>query len=169
MGIQASLEMLLLRHFELGCDFALGGWVTKKLGLKHSLPVVEINTPDEEIRTTFENAKSVAQFNRDEKEKTQRYKQILDNISEGVIAVDRKGEVIIMNRFARDVFKVFSDDGTGELISKYVPLEKVMKILESSHPLLNRIEIINNIRHVFNHIPILMGSKVIGVDRKGVG
>ena len=157
-----SLESIILRAMEEACHVCIGGGVTKKICERYDFNAVEITISEEEIYSTFENAKSVAQGNRDNKEMVQRYHQILESISEGIVAVDRHGKITSINRAARDAAHVPDVDVLGDLVTKYLPTSSILKVMQNKIPMYNRIEKIDNIQHLVNHIPILMDSEVIG-------
>ncbi|UCF92513.1 MAG: sigma 54-interacting transcriptional regulator [Desulfobacterales bacterium] len=158
-----SLENLLLDAFARGCEVVVGGGVTKRLAAQHNFQAVEIEVSEDEICSTIENAKSVALSNRNDQENAQRYRQIIDSVSDGIIAFDRKGKITTINKVAKDVVKFFDEDKTSQLVSKYIPAHKIAKVMEARRPILNRIEMINNSKYVFSHLPILMGTEAIGV------
>ena len=94
----ASLEEELRLARQKGCDVAVGGGLTVEFAHKYDLHGVEILIPEEEIVSTIENARSVARSNRKERAKTERYRCIIDAVSEGVIAVDQNGVITTINK-----------------------------------------------------------------------
>jgi transcriptional regulator with PAS, ATPase and Fis domain len=157
-----SLDGALVQASGLGCRVAVGGRVTRKLAARHGFKVVEIQTSEEEIYSTLENAKSVAQSNREERKKVKRFQKVLDSLSEGVVAVDQKGQIIIMNETARNRLQSpdESADAPAALAGSFPSdFQKVMRIKE---PLLNRIESVKGVQHVVNYFPIMMDAELIG-------
>ena len=157
-----SLDETFVRASEKGCHVAVGGGVSKRLGRKRNFEVIEIQTSEAEIYSTLENAKSVAQSNRKERRKAQRFLQVIDSISEGVLAVDQTGQTIIMNSTARNTFQSFNHPEGSQQDSNRLSPFNFRRVMKDKEPLLNRVETFKGVKYVVNYFPILIDSQVIG-------
>jgi len=158
----ASLEEVILFGQRQECQVVVGGGLSIRFAQKYGLKGVEIQTSDEVISATIESAKSVAQSNREEQKKTQRYRYIIDATSEGIVGVDQNGDITAINKTARQALKTYDQDVIGEPISKYIHKAPIMKVLYSQKPILDNLEKINKELFVFNHIPVMMGREIVG-------
>jgi transcriptional regulator, propionate catabolism operon regulatory protein len=134
-----SLEKAIIQGKEQGCEIVMGGGVSMSLAKKHGLRGVELQPNEGAIISTIEDALSAAGANREEQEKTLRYRTIMDTTSEGIIALDKNGIITAINHAARQflglpelmVSKPFTDLDLGG---------HVREVLDSGRPLLNKIE-----------------------------
>jgi propionate catabolism operon transcriptional regulator len=156
-----SLDETFVQASNQGCQVAVGGGVTKSFSQRHHFKVIEIRTSEEEIYSTLENARSVAQSSREERKKLLRFHQVLDGLSEGVMAVDQSGQVIIVNKKAKMSLETMNGSKGRTATAPFIATQ-FQKVMESAEPLLNRVESIKGVQYVVNCFPIMMDSEVIG-------
>ena len=70
----------------------IGGVSLVRIAAKYGLMAVEVKSSTEIISTIIDNAISVANTKRKEQEETQRYLQIINAVSEGIISIDGNGK-----------------------------------------------------------------------------
>ena len=157
-----SLENALQSAKREGYEVAVGGGWTKRIAGREGMAYVELGTSDENIAAAFENAKSVAQANREEKKRAYRYQCIIDATTEGIIAVDNNGRINAVNKAARTFMNIASPDVAGQPVSLFVSSPSVRQVLNARVPVWNRLEKINEDLFVFNHRPVEMNDEIIG-------
>jgi transcriptional regulator, propionate catabolism operon regulatory protein len=157
-----SLENALQSAKRQGCGVAVGGGWTMRIAEKEGMAYVELGTSEENIAATFENAKSVAQANREEKRRAYRYQCIIDATTEGIIAVDNRGRINAVNKAARTFMNITSRDVAGQPVSLFVDSPSVRQVLNAKVPVWNRLEKIDDDLFVFNHRPVEMNDEIIG-------
>jgi propionate catabolism operon transcriptional regulator len=158
----ASMESAMLAAKYQGYDVVVGGGMTMRLCQKHDMKYVEFETNEEIISTVFENARSVAQTNREEQKKAYRYQCIIDAATEGIIALDDQGRINAINKAAKEILKINSPDITGEPISRYLSETLLQTVLNTEEPTQNQIEKIHGDLFVFNLAPMQMYNEVMG-------
>jgi PAS domain S-box-containing protein len=159
---QASLAELVFEAKNQGCQVVIGAGIAMRCAREHDLEFVEIQTSKEIIDATIESAKSVAQANRKEKERAERYRSILDSASEGIIALDRNGIITNINRTAKNLLKINDGDVTGKPIARYLPEAPAFSGMDSQKPVLDKLERVNKELFIFNYQPITLENAVIG-------
>ena len=159
---KTSLEEMVFEAQSQGCQVVIGAGVAGRCARKYGLEFVEIQTSKEAIDTTIESAKSVAQANRNEQQKAERYRSILDSASEGIIASDQKGIITNINKTAKEFLKINDSDVMGEPITQYLPDAPIFKVMNLQKPVLDKLTRINKELFVFNHLPIMIENGVIG-------
>lgn len=157
-----ALEKALQSAKRQGYEVVVGGGWTMRIAEKLAMRYVEMGTSDENIAAAFENAKSVARANREEKRRSYRYRCIIDATTEGIIAVDNDGRVNAINKAARAFMNITSQDITDQPVSLFVNSPSVLQVLNAKTPVRNRIEKINDDLFVFNHLPVEMNNEIIG-------
>jgi transcriptional regulator, propionate catabolism operon regulatory protein len=157
----ASMESSMILAKYRGYDLAVGGGLTMQLCQKHNLKYVELQTNVEIISAVFEDAKSVAQINREEQKKAYRYQCIIDATTEGIIAVDDQGRINAINRAACEILKI-DPRVTGSPISQYLGKNFLQTVLNAKRPVANQIQKIGGELFVFNQSPMQMHDETIG-------
>ncbi len=158
----ASMESTMLAAKYQGYDVAVGGGLTMRLCQKHDLKYVEFETNEEIISAVFENARSVAQTNREEQKKAYRYQCIIDAATEGIIALDDQGRINAINKAAKEILKIHCPDITGEPISRYLSETLLQTVLNADESAENQIGKIHGDLFVFNLAPMQMYNEVMG-------
>ena len=157
-----SLEKVISSAAKQGYDVIIGGGVSMRFAKEYGLRSVELDTAKETVASVIEDAKAVAKSNKEEQAKTQRYRSIIDATSEGIIAVDQNGLITTINKSAREALKVNHGDPIGKPLKEYIARAQILRVLQTRKPLFNRLEKIKKDLFVSNHLPIMVGSEVIG-------
>ena len=157
-----SMEKAMISAQNQGCQVVIGGGVSMKLAKKHGLQGVELQTAKETIASILEDAENVAKSNREEQERTERYRCIIDATSEAIIAVNVDGNITTINKAARDLLGANDSNYTGKHIKEYMPKTTIMKVVQDEQPIFNKIETINKDIFVGNHIPIKVKDNIVG-------
>lgn len=126
--ISASDEMVDLAVSE-GCEVVLSGYNTCKYAEKIGLKTMMIETGKESFRQALTEAKRLAIVSRKEQEKAQRYKTILDNAYEGVIAVDLKRKISIFNASAQHILGISGPNLIGAPITDVLSKGNLLDLL----------------------------------------
>jgi PAS domain S-box-containing protein len=157
-----TLEKAIHSAQNRGYDVAIGGGVTMKIANKCGLKTVELETAKETIASIIEDATYVVRSRRKDQEKAQRYQSIIDSTSEGIIAVNQHGVITAINKTAKTFLKISDLDIIGKPVSNYINRPSVVHVMETGIPDFNKLENINRDQFISNHIPITVGSKIIG-------
>lgn len=159
----ASLRQIIFTAAEQGFGAVVGGLATMGYAMKCNLMFQELITPKEDIIVTIENAKSAALSNREEKATTQRYQSIMDLASDGIISIDANGNLTTINKKAKDVLHVKSDDVLGTPASALISNSNLQRALQRRTPVQDKVETIGNELFVYNQMPIMVEDLVVGV------
>ena len=157
-----SLEAVISSAENQGYEIVIGGGISMKLAREYGLKGVELQTSKETVASIIEDARSVAESKRKVQEQTERYRCIINSISEGIVSVDQNGLITTINKIAKDFFRVSNRDINGNHITNYIPKAKIMEVMQTQKPVINKVEKINNHSFVASHIPILVGTETAG-------
>ncbi len=86
---------------------------------------------------------------------------ILESIREGIIMVDRKGTITLINHSANAILKS-QESALGKNISEVIPNTHLMKVMESGREQLDRMMTINGVKTLVNRLPIINNGEVTG-------
>ena len=159
----ASLRQLVYKAAQDGFDVVVGGLATMRYAAEFGILSCELISSEEEVAETIENAESVAQAQRDQKQAAQKYQTIVDAASDGIIAVDPGGNVTTINRTARQLLKIPEDVPATMPVSQLIPRSALSRIFQDKKPVRDKVVSIRDEMFVFHHIPVLLGEELIGV------
>jgi propionate catabolism operon transcriptional regulator len=159
----ASLDATISWAKEQGCEAVIGGGGSMAFARKHGLKGVELRTDEYAILSALRDAASVVRTRREEQEKALRYRTIMDATSEGIAALDNKGNIAAINRAARDFFEAPGEELVGRHVSTCLPAEGIGEVMESRSPLWHRLENFDGKMFVVNYIPLLVGPDLVGL------
>lgn len=157
-----SLENLISSAKNQGYEVVIGGGISMKLARKYGLKGVELQTAKETVASIIEDARSVAESKRKDQEQAERYRCIIDSISEGIVSVDQNGLITTINKTAKEVFGISHMDVNGNHIINYIPKAQILEVLQTQKSVINKLEKINNRSFVATHIPITVGTNTAG-------
>ena len=143
-------------------DAMVGGSTSSAVAKTYGLNAVETQTSEEAIDSTLDSALSVAKYNRIEREKSHRFSLIIDGVSDGVIAYDRKGTITTINDKAHTLLKVDQSASVDKPFADLLPQSTGMNVISTLQPIRDKIERIGNELFVFNHIPIVIDNEAVG-------
>jgi transcriptional regulator, propionate catabolism operon regulatory protein len=159
-----SLEQVIVSAKAKDVDVIIGGGVSMKFAHQYGIKGVELYISEGAVALAIEDALSVALLRRQEQEKSERYRCIIDSTSDAVLSVDRSGIITAMNKAARALLHIESSDRTdGHALSDYMPRANVRKILDTKQPLFDKLEKIKGEFFLSNHIPITLNAQVVGL------
>lgn len=86
---------------------------------------------------------------------------ILESIREGIIMVDRNGNITLINQSAKAILRS-GESEVGRNISEVIPNTHLIKVMESGHEQLDRMMTINGVKTLVNRVPIINKGEVTG-------
>lgn len=159
----ASLRELIRDAADRGFEVAVGGLSTKRYALETGLHFCELVSSAEEVAEAIENARSVAQSQRERRAAATRYQTVMDAASDGIVGMDMDGNITTLNQAARQMLGLSADDPTGTPISRLLPQLAVERVLATRRPVRDKIVEIEGELYVFNHLPVMVGTEAVGV------
>jgi len=96
----------------------IGGRMVCEHAQQQGVPHVMLRSGRLAVWQTITEAKRVAWISRVEQEKATRYKSVLDCATEGILVVDRKGRLSIINATCEDMLGIRAENSTGKEIGE---------------------------------------------------
>ncbi|TWH82604.1 sigma 54-interacting transcriptional regulator [Sedimentibacter saalensis] len=143
-------------------DAILGGTLAENLALEYNIPTVFLETSTAAIDTSINEAKRILKATRNEKEKSERFKSILQYINEGVISIDSDGKITTFNSAARKIMKISGKDLIGLPINEITSNTKLIDVMEKNKPILGQILLMGKTQVLANILPIVIKDKTVG-------
>ena len=88
---------------------------------------------------------------------------ILDSIREGVVAINDKGQVTMLDHEAAKILKIPPESGIGTSIESILPQTRMLEVLKSGEEQFDQEMIIGGIEVIVNRVPIWQNNRVAGV------
>jgi len=156
-----TLRIGIIQAKNEGVEIFIGGNATFQVSQEIGCNCILSSRTEDTIADAIEQAKIVASIQRDEKEKTKRVEAILSSVSEGIIAVDENGIIVVFNKAAEDILEM--NGAIGSLVNKVAPQLGLQEVLKTGIPKLQSLMKVGGIQIVSNIKSIYLEGKVIGV------
>ncbi len=154
-------ESVLQAVKDSGVSVIIGGvmstWVAKRIGLQAEF----IQIGQDAIYRALSEAKRVALVRRQEQERGEQFRAILEYSTEGVVAVDADGVINLINAAAVKLANV-NEEAVGLPVDNVFPQLGLTKALESGRAELGEIETINGQPMAVNRVPFSIGGQAVG-------
>ncbi|MEG6523849.1 sigma-54 interaction domain-containing protein [Desulfotomaculum sp. 1211_IL3151] len=94
---------------------------------------------------------------------------LIDSPHEGMVVVDKKGYVVLVNRTYQEMVAVKRKDAIGKHITEITPNTKLPEVIQTQHPILYEPWEVNNHKLIVHRIPIFNSQgEVIGAIGKSL-
>ena len=140
----------------------IGGNLVAEKAREIGCPSIVLQSAAESIVQAINEAMLLARSIYSEKRRTNEFKTILDHISDGVLAVNSKGEVTVYNNAAEKIMGRPKDEVLHFSVQDVIQNTRMHDVLESGNEEMGVLQEINNTTIVTNRIPILVDGKTVG-------
>ena len=146
-----------------GAKLILAGHNSCHYCAEHGIPAGLIYSSVESVFLAITEAKRTAAAVRVERENSMFFRGIVDNVFEGIIAVDKNGIIRTFNGAAEDFLKRRQKDCLGEKPGNVLPEGRLNAILTSGQAYTNEVVRIGEDSYVLNSTPIRQADEHIGM------
>jgi len=153
-----DLKRQIEKAKELGLDVIVGGYTSTRVALQMGIHGVTIFTGPEKMYQAFCQAREIALHLEDENKRTEQFKALLSLNDEGVISVDRDGNINFANPPAEKLCKKKLD---GIKIKELIP-ELSLEKRDCLEKVTGKIMEINGHSLLVNYIPICTEGVFLG-------
>ncbi|WP_371377518.1 sigma 54-interacting transcriptional regulator [Sporomusa aerivorans] len=157
--IPAVIEQIALTD----ADIVVGGARSVNLAVKKGLKALLINSGDHSIKAAFLEAKKVAHGRRIEKERTQKFKTLIDYSLEGIISINSEKEIDIFNPTAERLLNLSQQEMKGKKIEENLPFAGIDACLQENREIIGQITQFSHRWLSYNLAPILVNQTSVGV------
>ena len=156
-------ENRLRQAAEMGIKVVVGGVITARLGQQYGIKSIMVESGPEGIRQAIEEAKRVLWVRKQEDMKTEQFRLILDNVSDGIIAIDEAGRVTVFNSAAEKLTGLRACEVLGRPIGDPLPHMGALRVLRTGRSEIGEVSSLNNTPVTMNRIPIMLQESCVGV------
>lgn len=143
-------------------DVLLGGSVAENLAVKYGINTIHLETGEAAIEKSIKEAIRILEVSRKEKEKTEQFKAVLQNITQGVISINSESEVTTFNSAAEKIMGISKKDILGKPIVNFIPGTKIIDVVETGIQKLSQLRNLGNTKILVSDIPIIVDGRIVG-------
>jgi PAS domain S-box-containing protein len=130
----------------------------RALGLGATL----IGSGREGIAQALFEARHVLNVSRQEREKSQRMGTIIDTVSDGILAVDADGRVILFNPQAERLFGLKAAEVLGRDVVAAIPGTRMHEVLATGRPQVGELQQVGTTTIAATRRPVRVGAAIVG-------
>lgn len=153
-----------------GNVFGVGGVLTKIYAEQLNMDYYTLENNREDIETALESAQQILKSVLDGERRNRilqlhlkRYETIFNYTHDGIIAIDKKGKVEVVNKQADEILPLKNKPYEGRHIEEILPETKLPSVLQSGNKELDELMKIGNVIINTNRVPIIINGEVEGV------
>lgn len=153
-----------------GNVFGVGGVLTKIYAEQLNMDYYTLENNREDIETALESALQILKSVLDGERRNRilqlhlkRYETIFNYTHDGIIAIDKKGKVEVVNKQADEILPLKNKPYEGRHIEEILPETKLPSVLQSGNKELDELMKIGNVIINTNRVPIIIDGEVEGV------
>lgn len=158
---EEEAEACIRRLKENGIGIVIGGIMSSKIAAQLGLDTVFIGSGPEAVRQSIVEAKRVGKVRRQEQERSEQFRTILNYVNEGVVAVDGAGYINLANTVARRMISL-ADNFVNLEINDICPELNLANVLATGNAKLGEVKTVNGQQFAINSVPIVIENGIAG-------
>lgn len=144
-----------------GVDVVIGGVMSTDIAKQMGMKSLFIQTGREAIFQALREAKRVAVVRRQEQERGEQFRAILEYSAQGIVAVDAAGAISLANKAALELTNL-PDEVLGLSAEQLLPELGLHRMLANGRAELGEIETLKGQQLAVNRAPITIGENTVG-------
>ena len=145
-----------------GRQIIIGGINTVNYCMSNGIKSQMLVSSHEAIWQSITEAKRAAIITNQERQRTALYEAMLDQMFEGLVSVDNKGHIQIINSAAARMFGLHISNAVGQPMENVLPPGRMIYVLKSKETFSNEIIKYGSNQFVLNCVPIQFGNTKLG-------
>lgn len=138
------------------------GGPSVKYAEEYGLPTVYLSSHSSTIQEALYGSLELGRLHKLIKKQNSRLRAILDSIYDGVIAVNEKGKVELVNRTAEKIFNLNGREAVGKDIKNVLPSTQLDEVLSDGISQIGMVQQEGKVKIVTNRVPIKIKNQLIG-------
>lgn len=142
----------------------VGSGIACSFARQYKMNNVFINASDDSIKEVIEYSKKLLESLEDEKFNNEVLRNVLDGVKDGIIAIDKRGSIILCNASAKKILKCEKKDVSSKLITTvFSNMEWLLGGLDNNIDNKRKIKNIGDLVVNTRSVPIKVDSEIHGV------
>jgi PAS domain S-box-containing protein len=159
---KAEAERVVAAAQAAGVRHLIGDHISYLCARQMGMGATLIESGREGIAQAIFEAQHVLRVRCEERAKSQQVRTILDSVSDGILAVDANGRVILFNPQAERVFGLSAAAVIGKRVTDVIPGSHLDEVLRSGRPQVGEIQQVGQNRLAATRRPVRVGNAIVG-------
>ncbi|PKL13518.1 MAG: sigma-54-dependent Fis family transcriptional regulator [Spirochaetae bacterium HGW-Spirochaetae-8] len=161
IGPMDDVDAFVLRAVSEGADLVIGGDSVATQAEALGIPFERIEAGKESVRQAIDEAWRLWNSNMDERVRVQRLNALVENVHEGIIAVDQDKKITICNQYAERLLQMNRLEIHDKFLSEVAPFLDSPDLTTIQQPRIGDFFEIAGIQIAVNRVPVLVGGKFL--------
>ena len=158
-NIAAEVEALIKQ----GIRVFVGDGNVQDAVARHQCTTILVKSGRQAFQHAIQQAKSILQASRLQKEKAQQFATIIDFVHDGIVAIDRSGRITVFNSASEKITGYNKHKALGKKITEVIPETKLLNILETEQSEIGDIQRLDDHTVIAsNRVPVIVDGEVLG-------
>ena len=162
LNSEDEIEEKVRKVAEEGIEVLIGGIPVANIGKKYGLHTVMTGVDEDLIKEAIEEAIHGLKIQLEREEKFQTINSILNCASEGIIGIDKNGNISNINNVAKQILEISEEQIQDKNISDILPFSKLMETVRTGKKIFGELFDIGKYSVALNSIPIIVENRIIG-------
>jgi len=136
-----------------GADAMIAGKTGTSACCERGIACKMIKSGRKTVRQAIDEAIRTVRLMRQERERSDRFKSVMDYSFEGILSVDHEGDIVIANNYARNVLEGLGPENGRVPVESVLPQIDVRSVLGGGDKILGELVRIGNLLYTFNCVP----------------
>jgi len=160
---KSSIPAEVERQLAQGVRVFMGDGNVVGAAARHRCRSVLVQSGSQAMQNAIEQASSILQAARLEKEKAQQFSTIIDFVHDGIVAVDTRGHITVFNTASQKITGFSKQDAVGKKITEIIPDTRLLHILNTGRSEIGDIQRLDDQTVIAtNRIPVIVDGEVRG-------
>ena len=163
MTDKCDVPIEIERLVKSGFDVFIGDANVVDAVINHSCKAFVIDSGYQAMQIAMQNAISILQASKKEKERAQQFSTIIDFVHDGIIAIDSSGCITVFNSASEQITGYNKRKALGKKISEIIPETRLLTVLDTQRAEIGEIQRLNNDTVIAtNRVPVIVDGEVKG-------
>ncbi|MDF2890297.1 MAG: sigma-54-dependent Fis family transcriptional regulator [Clostridia bacterium] len=158
LSVEEQIHQCIVQGVRVFVGDSIVNRIAKQLGYESYM----IESGEEAITNAIEEAIRVLHAIQTERERIQRFKAVIDNTSDGVIATDKDECINVFNVNAEKILGISKESVIGRSMLDVIGDNALTRIARSHQIKVDSIHSVGNAELAINHVPIVVGDENLG-------
>ncbi|HKM07081.1 MAG TPA: PrpR N-terminal domain-containing protein, partial [Sphaerochaeta sp.] len=161
IGHLDSIEEFICKAVSEGSDLIIGGDSVSTCAEQMGVACERIEAGKESVRQAIDEAWRLWHSNIEERVRVQRLNALVENVHEGIVAVDQNKRITICNQFAERLLQVNLEDILDKNIAEAIPFLDDPDLATLQQPVIGDLIEIKGSRIAVNRVPVLVRGRFL--------
>ena len=157
-----NVKEIVNPYIKMGIKIFIGDTIANRLKEIPNIKSYVIKSGEESVLAAINEARRALELMQAEKERAEQLKTITDFVHDGIISIDEKERIVLINNTAKALFNL-DDSNIGDRVQDVVPNTRLHEVVRTGQAQIGELQDIGKAKITTNRIPIVVDGKIKGV------